>query len=393
MMTAISLLYRYADFVRLLGGEELLLGWIIGVGMIGSLAMRLFQGQAIDHYGARRVWIMSSAAFVVACLMHLTVGTADGPAIFFWRIVLQTAIAGFFGASISFVSASNPAEHVAEVIGTLGTSGFLGIIAGTILGDALLGVSGRIELMFLVSAGISALACLFGHLATAHFAPPPPQSRPPLAGVLRRYHPGPVLVMGVATGFGLGLPTIFLRPYAVELGIPNLGAFFYPYMATALITRLAIRRLPSLLGIRPVVLIGLAHMVAAILLLAIVRREWHLYPPALLLGVAHACMFPSIVASGSVAFPHRYRGLATTLMLATFDVGSLIGQPTFGGLWDVATGLGWPGFRVAFVVSAVAIALAGCWYAWQTSGGPLPITEMDRADALLEAETAEIEAA
>ena len=39
-----SLLFRYADVVFFLGGSELLLGTIVGVGMIGSLAMRLAQG-------------------------------------------------------------------------------------------------------------------------------------------------------------------------------------------------------------------------------------------------------------------------------------------------------------------------------------------------------------
>ena len=41
VMVAIALLYRYADFVTLLGGTELHLGWIVGVGMVGSLLVRL----------------------------------------------------------------------------------------------------------------------------------------------------------------------------------------------------------------------------------------------------------------------------------------------------------------------------------------------------------------
>ena len=44
-MTAWSLLYRYADFVRLLGGTEFHLGWIVGVGMVGSIFMRLALGR------------------------------------------------------------------------------------------------------------------------------------------------------------------------------------------------------------------------------------------------------------------------------------------------------------------------------------------------------------
>jgi hypothetical protein len=48
---AVAILYRYADFVTLLGGSEFHLGWIVGVGMVGSLSVRLALGSWIDHHG------------------------------------------------------------------------------------------------------------------------------------------------------------------------------------------------------------------------------------------------------------------------------------------------------------------------------------------------------
>ena len=50
---AMALLFRYADFITLLGGSEWHLGWIVGIGMVGSLAMRLAMGSCIDHYRLR----------------------------------------------------------------------------------------------------------------------------------------------------------------------------------------------------------------------------------------------------------------------------------------------------------------------------------------------------
>ncbi|HQU42309.1 MAG TPA: hypothetical protein PK867_05830, partial [Pirellulales bacterium] len=40
-MVAVSLLYRYGDFVSFMGGNEVDLGWIVAAGMVGSLLMRL----------------------------------------------------------------------------------------------------------------------------------------------------------------------------------------------------------------------------------------------------------------------------------------------------------------------------------------------------------------
>ena len=65
MMVAVSLLYRYADFVLYLGGTEWNVGLIVGSGMVGSLAMRFFQGFGIDHFGPRRIWLWSMALLVI----------------------------------------------------------------------------------------------------------------------------------------------------------------------------------------------------------------------------------------------------------------------------------------------------------------------------------------
>ncbi len=238
MTAACSLFFRYDDFVEALGGSELLLGWIIGVGMVGSLLVRTVQGRGIDEYGARRIWLWSAALFAASCLAHLLVSTAHGPLIFVCRALLQTSMAGFYGASISYIAGRKSTTHMADMIGTLGTSGFLGILLGTFIGDLVLGDGKRYELMFVAAAAIGSLAFLFGWLATDGELRPIRKRRLPLVWIVRRYHPGAVMWMGVAAGFGLGLPTVFLRPDAEELGIEELGTFFYPYMLVALVSAL-----------------------------------------------------------------------------------------------------------------------------------------------------------
>src|SRR5262245_25705503 len=86
MMTAVSLLFVYADFIRLLGGTEQQLGRIVGAGMVGSILMRFAQGVGIDRIGARQVWLTSTAGYVVCCLLHLTVDRVDHPGIYLLRI-------------------------------------------------------------------------------------------------------------------------------------------------------------------------------------------------------------------------------------------------------------------------------------------------------------------
>lgn len=370
MMIAISLLFRYADFVTFLGGTELQLGWIVGVGMVGSLLMRVAQGVGIDRYGARRIWLVSAAGFVLSCFGHLWVASADGPMIYALRIAFNTSIAGVFGASITYISRSAPAPRMAEVVGTLGTSGFVGMVTGTYLGDWLFG-SGPVEAwhltrMFEIASALGTAAFIFAWLATRNASPPRRRKQPSMWWLLRRYHPGMVLLVGVAMGVGLGLPQTFLRPFAAELGIAQIAIFFSVYAPTAFITRLSIRRLPEKIGIRPMILLGLGALSIGMLLCLTVSASWQLTVPAIFFGIAHAMLFPSVVAGGSAAFPVRYRGLGTTLVLAMFDLGNLIGAPTAGFILHHAQWTGLPRYSVMFFCIAMLMAAIGAAYGYSS---------------------------
>jgi len=372
MMVAVSLLFRYADFVKALGGTEWNLGWIAGVGVVGSLMMRLAQGVGIDTYGPRKVWLWSSIMVAVSLLGHLAIGRVDTPAIYVLRILFNTSIAGFFGASITFVAGQAPVARMAEVIGSLGTSGFVGMMLGTSLGDVLLGGTStdRSELnhMFEMAGLLAATSFVFAWLATRGSTPPAKRRRLPTLWLLRRYHPGAVLLCGVAMGFGLGLPGIFLRPFTASLGIPGIAVFFWVYAPTAFVMRLSSRRFPERYGIRPMILVGMAALVSGILSFLLVEHTWQLVAPAVLMGCAHAFLFPAVLAGGSSAFPGRNRGLGTTLMLAMFDVGNLIGNPTAGGLLRLARITGLAPYPTMFLVIAAVLVVAAITYVWFSRG-------------------------
>jgi MFS family permease len=366
-MIAISLLVRYADFVTYLGGGEGQLGLIVGVGMLGSLAMRLVQGSGIDRYGPRAIWLGSLVLLVISLLAHLAVETAAGIAIFLARVVMQTSIAGIFGASITCVSRRVPPPRMAEIIGTLGTSGFIGILLGPQLGDWILGSGpterGQLEAMFLCAAGLVCLALVTAWGATWSEPFPPRRRRPPLTALMGRYHPGPTMLVAAAVGAGLALPNTFLRPFAAERSIARIGVFFATYAVAAFAARVATRRHFQRRGNRMWVLVGLSALSLSIALYLIVWQTWQLVIPGIVGGLAHALLFPSVVASGSTSFPERYRGLGTTLMLAMFDIGSLLGAPMIGGLLLGARWLGWPAYPVTFVLSALSIAAVAVYFA------------------------------
>lgn len=362
LMVAISLLFRYADLVQYLGGDEWQLGWIVGVGMVGSLLTRLALGVGIDRYGPRRIWIVSTCLFAVACLGHLLVVRIDGPLIYALRILHQSCVAGFFGASITFVSRRAAVHRIAEVVGALGTSGFLGMTIGPILGDLVCGPGPvpreRLVMLFSLAGGLSLGSAAFGAWATRGESPAEHHHQHSMWALLKRHHPGALLLVSAAMGFGLGMPGVFLRTYAAEIGIPRISWFFLVYMPVAFSTRMLVRKLHQRLGIAPMIDIGMAAMVLGTLAYLAVSSEAMLVAPAVFLAVAHALIFPAVIAGAAVEFPERHRGLGMTLILALMDVGTLLGAPLVGGLLLAARRFGWPPYPTMFsTVAAVMMAV------------------------------------
>ena len=367
VMVSMALLFRYADFVTLLGGSEWHLGWIVGTGVMGSLTMRLVLGVGIDRYGPRRVWLGSLGLLAASCFAHLLVHRYDGSAIYVLRILFCSAAAGVFGSTMTFISGTVPVRRMAEMIGMLGTAGFFGIVTGTQLGDLLCGTEviqrDQVDRMFLVAGSLALAAMAFAWTATWGHPAPVSRRRPPMFWTIRRYHPGTVLLVGVAMGAGISLPTTFLRTYAAELGIAKIGLFFAVYSPAAILTRVLTRRLPERLGLMPMILLGLVALVAGQLLMLVVRSEWYFVFPGIGYGVAHAILFPTVIAAGSRTFPSRHRGLGTTLMLAMYDIGQLIGAPSAGAILHFSSNWGLPGYPTLFVAVATVLVAAGLVYA------------------------------
>lgn len=372
-MIAVSQLYVYNDFVKLLGGSDLQLGLIVGIGMVGSILMRFAQGLGIDRFGPRQIWLWSTFLTAVSCLAHLLVRDVNSPTIYLLRIMYQCSLAGIFGASIAFVAGRAAIARMAEVVGTLGTSGFIGMMCGTALGRFIVGQGGvgatnvdraSLDALFISMTVFTLLAFAFAWGATnGAVVRVPTRKSPPLWWLIKRYHPGLILLMSVATGIGLNLPTVFLRPYVEQLGLEyGLVMFFNTYPPIAFVSRLLLRRVPDRLGIRPMLAIGIVSMVIGLMTLLVVTKTWHLILPAFFMGLAHACLFPAVVAGGSGAFPGRYRGSGTTLVLAMFDVGTFVGAPLAGAILTLAERRGWPNYGTLLPVMSGILSVIGVVY-------------------------------
>jgi MFS family permease len=110
--------------------------------------------------------------------------------------------------------------------------------------------------------------------------------------------------------------------------------------------------------------------------------------PALGLGITQAILAPSVIAAANTSFPARFRGLGTTLVLASFDVGYLIGAPTAGLILHFSTKAGLPAYPIMFATMAITIMVVAVSYAVIPSREPVRKQAIKRANQIAARELA-----
>jgi len=375
LMSAVGLLFRYSDFVEVNGGDELKLGWIVGLGTIGAIAFRVFQAVLIDRIGVSIIWTVSLLLFIVGAIWHTQLPHIESWHVYGARILLASGIAGALGSWATFASLRAPLDRVAEVIGIAGASGFVGMAIGPTIGDALLASDGRsqtsIAMMFYVAAGL-AVASLF----CAWIANRPGQLRPFASGnpqvkivrkrswpIIKKHQPGLLLVVAITMGVGGAIPSTFLRPYTESIGIDAIASYFWTYNVTAFTCRIVFRRASHVVGLKAMILIGLGAMAVSMPLYLIVRSPFWLFVPAIAAGVSHCFLFPAVMSSGIAKFPIENRGLAMNFMFAMYDIGLALGAPILGVLLSFTRNSGFDSYTVMFVGVGVYVASVGILFA------------------------------
>jgi MFS family permease len=367
LVCANSLTFRFAEFVADLGGTEELAGEIVRAGLISAIVYRLGLGRAIDRFGPRQIWVLSSLLFLCGVGAFL-IPRQLGPLVWIARIAYQSGLAGMFTCSIVHIQNQVPMHRRTEVIGSLGSSGFVGTIIGTQLGDLIFRFVPPGPAQFAAMFGGCSLfgACHAGIVfwltrKDEHVAP---EITPGPFRLLLRYWPGPIVLVSVAMGTSFAVTTVFLTRYATQTGLHGIGMFFLPYAVTAFGCRWILRDWGTTFGRHKMVLWGLGGLAVGQLLFLLVKSDWLFLLPGTVCGFGHALLFPAVVSIGAGRFPVQYRGSGTTLVLGFTELGTAISAPLLGKMIDFGNVAGsTAGFSWMFISAGAAAAVVGLFYA------------------------------
>lgn len=372
MVAANALTFHFAELIVFLGGTEQTAGEIVSTGACGAIICRLGLGQMLDRYGPRRVWSLTAILFSLACLTFMFCREVT-VIVFAARTAFAIGLAGMSTASIVQIQHQTPWHRRTEVIGNFGSSGFVGMVVGSICGDLLYqsipGIDAKFRVLFSLAAACGLIVMGLAFAVTHRHEHTRPQVQPAPHRLIVKYWPGMIMLVGMMIGVSLMVTTVFLTRMSTHRNLGGISLFFFGYCGSAFTFRVASSSWSRVVGRRWLVLLGLAGHALGHLFLANATKQWHLIIPALTSGFGHAMLFPSVVSLGSGAFPKEYRGTGTTVVLGFTELGSVISAPILGRIIDRCRAAGYADpFAPMFYSSASFATFAAVAYWWSTRG-------------------------
>src|SRR5688572_7087133 len=141
---------------------------------------------------------------------------------------------------------------------------------------------------------------------------------------------GPLWLLGAVFSIVLTAFFVFIKRFVDETGIGSVGSFFSAYTGAALTLRIFFGWLPDRIGQKRVLGPALAALTLGFVVMAGAETQQALLIAGVLCGIGHGFTFPILFALVVSRTPESNRGSTLALFTALFDLGVLIGGPSFG---------------------------------------------------------------
>ncbi|MGN7401051.1 MFS transporter [Cytobacillus praedii] len=331
-------------FVEELGGNDQLIGIVVGIFTFSALLLRPYAGHALESKGRRFVYLTGLGIFVLSVGSF---GLVKSLVFLFIMRIIQGLGWGFSTtASGTIATDLIPAKRRGEGMGYYGLSGNLALAFGPTLGLALVGVVSFTQL-FLICA-ILGLAAFFLS-STIRYKKAEPQT-----AQLKKWDiyeksalPPSMLLFFITVTFG-GIAS-FLPLYSAEKGISGIQWYFLLYALALLVSRTFAGKLYDRKGHQAVFIPGALLIIISMILLSWLPNSLFLYIAAVLYGLGFGTVQPALQAWSVKEAPANRRGMANATFFSFFDLGVGIGAIMFGQIAH------WFGYSTIYAVAAGSV--------------------------------------
>ena len=238
--------------IRALGGTEVTIGLVLGVGTAASVLTRPLVGMLLDSHGRRPVLLGCGVMNTLSWVPFLWVTTVS-PWLYVWCTVHAIVWGALFASYFTYAADLVPASRRAEGIAVFGVAGMTANGLAPMLGEAIIARSGY-PAFLLTASGFAALSLALtflipGRAPTLRAADTVPhEERRTLLAAARQPGMPVVLAVTVVLGVAINAAFFFVAPFTRDVGLERAGPFFAAYAAASVVVRLFGRRALDVLG-------------------------------------------------------------------------------------------------------------------------------------------------
>jgi MFS family permease len=335
-------------FVENLGGNDQLIGVVVGIFTFSALLIRPYAGHALETKGRRFIYLVGLGVFVLSLASFGIAGSLVF--LFMMRIIQGVGWGLSTTASGTIATDLIPPKRRGEGMGYYGLSGNLALAMGPTLGLALVGYLSFTQLFF-ICAVLGAVAMVLS--SRIHFKPAEPVTTPKTSK-LDLYEksalPPSILLLFITVTFG-GIAS-FLPLYTAKKGIEGIEWYFLLYAIALLVSRTFAGKLYDQKGHRLVFPAGALLIMAAMVLLAWMPNSMILYVAAIIYGLGFGTVQPALQAWSVQHSEISRRGMANATFFSFFDLGVGLGAIVFG---QIAF---WLDYHSIYIASAISVFIA-----------------------------------
>jgi len=344
-------------FAQSLGASAQEIGWIVIASTIPGILISFPAGAIADHFGKRRVIMISLIVFATAPLLYLWVDTSlELMAARFYH-GFATAI---FGTVASAAIAERYPEQRATMLSTYSSATIVGRSIAPFLGGFLISVA-NYQSVYVACAISGILACVLGLFLPREDRAPNraakwPQFFPALRTVLSNRTIFATSLVEAAQFLVFGAVEAFLAVYAASIGIPawQIGLILGVQLVSVIAVKPAMGLLSDRLGRRTIILPGLLAGALSVGAIPMTTNPYVLGALSLLFGAGFAAVTSSTSALVADLAKQGQMGASIGVLRTIMDVGQTLG-PVSTGIVIAYAGYGPAFFALAGVLVASAV--------------------------------------
>lgn len=339
-------------FVEYLGGDDQLIGMVVGIFTFSALIIRPFAGHALETIGRRFIYLLGLFIFVVS------VGSYSFITSIYLLFIMRTIQGAGWGfsttASGTIATDIIPASRRGEGLGYYGLAGNIAIALGPSLGLLLVDTI-SFYYLFLICGGLGLISLFLATKIKYNEIDKKSQSASVKWNFYEKNALKPSLLLLFIT-VTIGGIASFLPLYTAEKGIPGIQWYFFIYALALMISRPFSGQLYDKKGHRAIFIPGTILLLLSLVCLAWLPNSITLYVAAVLYGLGFGTVQPGLQAWAVEKSPKNKRGMANATFFSFFDLGIGIGAILFGQIAH------WLNYSSIYIASAVSVFISMILY-------------------------------